>query len=105
MTLQMQVMDRNLSLFCLEARLSPSQLTSAYDRTHYSQPTSPYSRTERGEALEIRSQNLDEFVHILASCSPTFEQLGPGLSLSAFKEVMRIVEWVRPDWRKVADYF
>ncbi|MBD1898909.1 NACHT domain-containing protein [Trichocoleus sp. DQ-A3] len=58
------------------------------------------------EALqEIRSQTLDEFIHILARCSPIFEQLEPGISLSAFKEVMRIVGWVRPDWRKVANYF
>jgi hypothetical protein len=54
---------------------------------------------------ELGSQNLDDFVHILASCSPIFEQLEAGLSVSALKEVVRIVGWVRPDWRKVADYF
>jgi hypothetical protein len=54
---------------------------------------------------ELGSQTLDDFVHILASCSPIFEQLEAGLSVSALKEVVRIVGWVRPDWRKVADYF
>jgi tetratricopeptide (TPR) repeat protein len=54
---------------------------------------------------ELGSQNLDDFVHILASCSPIFEQLEAGLSVSALEEVVRIVGWVRPDWRKVADYF
>jgi hypothetical protein len=54
---------------------------------------------------ELGSQNLDDFVHIVASCSAIFEQLEAGLSVSALKEVARIVGWVRPDWRKVADYF
>jgi RPA family protein len=54
---------------------------------------------------ELGSQTLDDFVHILASCSPIFEQLEAGLSVSALEEEVRIVGWVRPDWRKVADYF
>ncbi|HEY9796022.1 MAG TPA: hypothetical protein V6D30_10305 [Leptolyngbyaceae cyanobacterium] len=54
---------------------------------------------------ELGSQNLDDFVHILASCSPIFEQLEARLSVSALEEVVRIVGWVRPDWRKVAGYF
>jgi Tfp pilus assembly protein PilF len=54
---------------------------------------------------ELGSQTLDDFVHILASCSAIFEQLEAGLSVSALEVVVRIVGWVRPDWRKVADYF
>ena len=54
---------------------------------------------------ELGSQNLDDFVHIVASCSAIFEQLEAGLSVSALEEVVRIVGWVRPNWRKVAGYF
>jgi tetratricopeptide (TPR) repeat protein len=34
---------------------------------------------------ELGSQNLDDFVHILASCSPIFEQLEARLSVSALE--------------------
>ncbi len=68
---------------------------------HSSLSTAAFLRTLQ----ELGSQNLDDFVHIVASCSPIFEQLEAGLSVSALKEVVRIVGWVRPDWRRVADYF
>ena len=56
------------------------------------------------EALkELETQTPDDFVHILASCASILEQLEAGLSLASLNHIVRILGWVRPDWRKIGN--
>jgi tetratricopeptide (TPR) repeat protein len=55
------------------------------------------------EALkELDVQTPDDFVHLLASCPLIFDQIETGLNLIILSHVVRIVGWVRPDWRKIS---
>jgi tetratricopeptide (TPR) repeat protein/RNase adaptor protein for sRNA GlmZ degradation len=54
------------------------------------------------EALkELETQTPDDFVHILAICASIFDQLETGLSLAILNHTLRIIGWVRTDWRKM----
>lgn len=56
------------------------------------------------EALkELEPQTPDDFVHILASCASILDQLEAGLSLASLNHIVRILGWVRPDWRKIGN--
>jgi hypothetical protein len=54
------------------------------------------------EALnELKTQTPDEFIRMLASCDSIFDRFETGLSLALLDRVVRIIGWIRPDWRKI----
>jgi tetratricopeptide (TPR) repeat protein len=54
------------------------------------------------EAFKALGQpEADEFLKTIAQWSPAFEKVKPGLSVTILREGVRIVGWVRPDWRKI----
>ncbi|MBI5961044.1 MAG: hypothetical protein HY866_20060, partial [Chloroflexi bacterium] len=50
-------------------------------------------------ALGKRGPN--EFIQIVAEWNESFDKLHPALSAQILREVLRIVGWVRPDWRPI----
>jgi tetratricopeptide (TPR) repeat protein len=44
---------------------------------------------------------LDDFLHALAQCAPSFDQVKVGLASVVLRECTRVAGWVRSDWRKV----
>ena len=52
---------------------------------------------------ELEIQTPDDFVHILASCASVLDQFETGLSLRSLNHIVRIIGWVRPGWRKIAN--
>lgn len=49
----------------------------------------------------LETRVLDEFLQSLAELSPAFEKIGANLSVEIFQETIRIVGWVRSDWRNI----
>lgn len=48
-----------------------------------------------------KSQSIDDFIHIVASCSFVFESIQPMLSIVILKEIVFIAGWVNPGWQEV----
>jgi hypothetical protein len=48
-----------------------------------------------------RRRDLYGYLGSLAEWLPSLEELEPGLSMAVIREVVRIIGWVRPQWRKI----
>jgi tetratricopeptide (TPR) repeat protein len=56
-----------------------------------------------GALKRLGPQNLDDYVHLLSGWSSGFEAVSDKLTLRILTEAIRIISWVRFDWRPVAE--
>ena len=52
---------------------------------------------------ETSQPSLDYFLENLAECSLAFDEAAPGLAARVLQEVIRVIGWVRMDWRQILE--
>jgi hypothetical protein len=53
----------------------------------------------------VPPQSIDGYVRTVADLAPLLDRAVPGQGVAALGEAIRVVGWVRADWKDVDDHF